>query len=59
MLTLSSLSVSYGPIRALSDVSLVIPRGELVLLAGSNGAGKTTLVRAISGMVPIAGGDQD
>lgn len=57
MLTLSSLSVSYGPIRALSDVSLVIARGELVVLAGSNGAGKTTLVRAISGMVPIAGGD--
>ena len=57
MLSLSHLSVSYGPIRALADVSFEISRGDLVLLAGSNGAGKTTLVRAISGMLPFAGGE--
>ncbi len=51
LLELEGLSVSYGGMRALSDVSLVIPEGCVVALLGANGAGKTTTLRAISGLV--------
>lgn len=51
MLKVDSLSVSYGAIRALSDVSFAIQAGEIVTLVGSNGAGKTTTLRAISGLL--------
>ncbi len=56
LLSVSDLSVSYGPIRAVRGVSLEVRRGEIVLLAGANGAGKTTLLRAVSGVAPIASG---
>jgi branched-chain amino acid transport system ATP-binding protein len=45
------LNVSYGDARALSDVSLHVPQGEIVSLVGSNGAGKTTLLKTISRLV--------
>jgi ABC-type multidrug transport system ATPase subunit len=52
----SGLSVNYGRIRALDDISLSVRSGELVALAGENGAGKTTLVRCIAGdVIPAAG----
>ena len=54
LLTVSGLSVNYGPLRALEDVSLSVRTGELVALAGENGAGKTTLVRCIAGEVAPA-----
>ncbi len=57
LLSVSDVSVSYGPIRAVSGVSLDVRRGEIVLLAGANGAGKTTLLRAISGVVTTSGGE--
>src|SRR5690349_3043627 len=56
LLTVSGLSVSYGPLRALVNVNLSVQTGELVALAGENGAGKTTLVRCIAGdIVPASG----
>ena len=56
LLQLHNLSVHYGAIRALHDVSLHIDRGEIVTLIGSNGAGKTALLRTISGLLkPTAG----
>ena len=56
MLRIRSLSVAYGGLRALSDVSLEVERGQFVAVVGPNGAGKTTLFKAISGTVaPIAG----
>ena len=56
LLTVSGLSVSYGRIRALDDISLNVRSGELVALAGENGAGKTSLVRCIAGAtVPAVG----
>lgn len=56
LLELSGVSVSYGPIVALTDVNLVIPEGSIVCLLGSNGAGKSTTLKAISGLVrPRAG----
>jgi branched-chain amino acid transport system permease protein len=51
VLRVSGLSVAFGGVRALSDVSLEVRDGELVGLIGPNGAGKTTLVDAISGFV--------
>ena len=57
LLSVSGLSVSYGPVRALVDINLDVRPGELVALAGENGAGKTTLVRCIAGDVVPAAGD--
>src|SRR3989442_1297755 len=56
LLSVNNLSVSYGAIRALRDVSLQIEQGEIVTLIGANGAGKTTLLRTISGLLRPAGG---
>jgi branched-chain amino acid transport system ATP-binding protein len=51
ILQVENLSVCYGVISALRDVSLVVNEGEIVTLVGSNGAGKTTLLRTISGLL--------
>jgi len=56
MLRISGLSVSYGGLHALADVSLDVGEGEFVTLVGPNGAGKTTLLKAIGGGVPPAVG---
>ena len=46
-----NLSVSYGHISALRDVSVRVEEGMIVSIIGSNGAGKSTLMNAISGVV--------
>ena len=56
MLEVSNLSVSYGGLRALVDVSISVAEGKFVTVVGPNGAGKTTLFKTISGVVPPAGG---
>jgi branched-chain amino acid transport system ATP-binding protein len=56
LLELRQLSVQFGGITAVSDLSLQIWPGELVALLGANGAGKTTTLRAISRLVPTSGG---
>jgi len=56
MLKVSGLSVSYGGLHALADVSLEVGEGEFVTIVGPNGAGKTTLLKAIGGGVVPAGG---
>jgi branched-chain amino acid transport system permease protein len=55
VLRVSGLSVAFGGVRALTDVSLEVRDGELVGLIGPNGAGKTTFVDAIAGFVTGAG----
>ena len=56
MLTIRSLNVAYGGLRALSDVSLDVERGQFVAVVGPNGAGKSTLFKTISGTVaPVSG----
>ncbi len=51
LLKIENLSVSYGAIRALTNLSLHVDEGEIVTLIGANGAGKSTTLRAISGLV--------
>ena len=62
ILTLDSVSKSYGNVRAAQDVKLVIPRGSIYGFLGPNGAGKTTTIRIImkiiladSGSIDLAG----
>lgn len=56
MLKVDHLSVHYGVIQAVKDVSFEVNEGEVVTLIGANGAGKTSILRTISGLVrPSAG----
>ncbi|KFJ00562.1 MAG: ABC transporter ATP-binding protein [Bifidobacterium thermacidophilum] len=56
MLDIKNLSVSYGAIDAVKDISLHVDDGEIVSLIGANGAGKTTTLHTITGLVPAKSG---
>ncbi|WP_054707236.1 ABC transporter ATP-binding protein [Bacillus sp. JCM 19041] len=56
MLMLNEVSVRYGMYEALSNISLHVEQGELVVLLGANGAGKSTIFRTISGLSKPASG---
>ena len=49
MLEISDIHTSYGNIRALKGISLIVEKGEIVTLIGANGAGKTTTLKTIIG----------
>jgi branched-chain amino acid transport system ATP-binding protein len=56
MLAVEHLDVSYGPVRALQDVSFHVAPGSITAVLGANGAGKTSLLRTLSGLVRPRGG---
>lgn len=56
MLKIENLSISYGAIEAVKNVSFEVNEGEVVTLIGANGAGKTSILRTISGLVRANGG---
>jgi branched-chain amino acid transport system ATP-binding protein len=56
MLEVDGLSMSYGAITALNNVSLSVPDGSITAVLGANGAGKTTLLRTITGMLRARSG---
>ncbi len=56
VLALDEVSASYGPYRALFDVSFSVPPGAVVAVVGANGAGKSTVARVVSGLVPASSG---
>jgi len=57
LLDVRDVSVRYGHVAAVNKVSLQVGPGEVVSLLGANGAGKSSLFRALSGLVPVAGGE--
>lgn len=57
MIEVKEITVRYGGITALDRVSLTIPDRKMISIVGANGAGKSTTINAISGMVPLAGGE--
>jgi branched-chain amino acid transport system ATP-binding protein len=57
LLKVSGVKVAYGGIQAVKGVDFEVREGELVTLIGSNGAGKTTTMKAITGTLPVSGGE--
>ncbi len=57
MLDVREISVAYGERAVLSDVSMMLRDGEILVLLGANGAGKTTLIKALNGTLPVSKGD--
>ncbi|MEB7547520.1 MULTISPECIES: ABC transporter ATP-binding protein [Klebsiella] len=55
LLTVNQLSIHYGGIQAVRDVSFSVKEGEQTTLIGANGAGKSSTVRAITGLEPFSG----
>lgn len=56
LLTIDDISVSYGNIKALQNVSMHVNQGDIVCLIGANGSGKSTLLKAIVGQEPLVTG---
>jgi branched-chain amino acid transport system ATP-binding protein len=57
LLAIRNLSVAYGGIQAVRDISLEVGEGEMVCLIGANGAGKTTTLKAVSGLIAPTSGE--
>jgi len=55
-LHVENLRAGYGPVDVVRDVHLEVEAGEVVALLGRNGVGKTTLLKAITGILPVRGG---
>jgi branched-chain amino acid transport system ATP-binding protein len=55
LLSVSGVSVSYGKVEAVRNVSLEVRTREIVTVVGANGAGKTTLLSAAMGVLPLKG----
>lgn len=51
------LSRSFGGLKAVNDVSFVVPRGEVLGIAGANGSGKTTVLNLLTRLIDVSGGD--
>ena len=56
LLEVQGVTKTYGPQKALDNVSVSVPKGQVVGLLGPNGAGKSTLMRSILGYLPTDGG---
>ena len=57
MLEIQNLNASYGQAQVLFNVSLLVPRGNMLLIRGLNGAGKSSLLKAIMGLMPQSTGN--
>ena len=56
MLRIDNVSVNYGHVIALTDISIRVDENEIITLIGGNGAGKTTTLMAVSNLVGKSGG---
>jgi branched-chain amino acid transport system ATP-binding protein len=57
LLEMQNISVNYGKVSAIRDISMNVPEGSIVTIIGANGAGKSTALRAMSGLSPIHSGE--
>ena len=57
LLEAKNISVFYGAVKAIEDISFHVKKGEIVAMIGPNGAGKSTALKAVFGMVDIHSGD--
>jgi len=57
MVRIERVSKSFGPVRALAEVSLAVARGDVVVIIGPSGSGKSTLLKCINGLETIDAGD--
>ncbi len=57
LLELDKLSLSFGGLKALSELDINVDQGEVVSIIGPNGAGKSTLLKAMFGLVKIRSGN--
>lgn len=57
IIEVKTISVSYGAIPALVDISMVLEKGKIVVLLGPNGAGKSTFIKSVIGLKPINKGE--
>jgi len=55
LLDVDGVTIAYGKVEAVRDVSLNVRDNEIVTIVGANGAGKTTLLNAIMGILPLKG----
>jgi branched-chain amino acid transport system ATP-binding protein len=56
-LDVRKISLKYGAVPALTDVSITLEMGNIVVLLGPNGAGKSTFIKSVMGLVPISEGE--
>ncbi len=57
MLEIQNLNACYGQAQVLFNVSLLVPRGNMLLIRGLNGAGKSSLLKAVMGLMPQSTGN--
>lgn len=57
MLEARNMTISYGALAVVADVSFALRNGEILAIVGANGAGKTTLLRALNGALPVSKGE--
>ena len=55
-ISISNLTVRFGEVLAVDDVSLDIAEGEFVSIVGPSGCGKTTVLNLLTGLVPLTQG---
>ncbi|MFP4461277.1 MAG: ATP-binding cassette domain-containing protein, partial [Thermotogota bacterium] len=56
MLQIQDMSINYGPINAVNQISIQVPAGKIVTLIGANGAGQSSTLAGISGLVRVKHG---